>query len=111
MLLFGITFVAVLLHVLHVGPALFQRMLLYVAIIAPAVAGALGAIRTHREYLRNARRSAEMAHHLKELKARMEMAGDLAEFLPMVNEAEEIMLHENADWRIVVRFHELEPAA
>jgi nucleoside 2-deoxyribosyltransferase len=108
--LFGLTFAAAVLHVLQAGPELLQRSWLFFAIVCPAVASALGAVRTHREFQRNARRSAEMARHLKELKARMEGAENLADFLPLVNEAEEIMLHENADWRVVFRFHELEPA-
>jgi hypothetical protein len=41
----------------------------------------------------------------------MKAADSPERFPPLVREAEEIMLHENEDWRVVVRFHELEPKA
>jgi len=110
-ILFGITFVAALLHVLHLGTDLFDHLLLFMAIVFPAIAGALAAIRAHREYFRNAKRSAEMVNHLEELKEQMMITQNLESFLPLVREAEETMLHENEDWRVVVRFHELEPPA
>jgi hypothetical protein len=107
--LFGLTFIAVMLHVLHVGGGLYDKFFLLMAIVFPTAAGALAATRTHREYFRNARRSIEMVRHLEELKEQMKEASDLEAFLPLVKEAEETMLHENEDWRIVIRFHELEP--
>lgn len=110
-LLFAMTFVVALLHCMPFGSHRFHNVLALVAIVSPAVGAALGALRTHREYLRNASRSAEMARHLEELKARMEAADSPERFLPLVREAEETMLHENEDWRVVVRFHELEPMA
>lgn len=110
-LLFAITFVAALLHSMHLGPHWLHNLLAFVAIVFPAVGGALGALRTHREYLRNTSRSSEMVRHLEELKARMMAADSPERFLPLVREAEETMLHENEDWRVVVRFHELEPEA
>jgi len=109
--MFGLTFVAALFHFVGLGGVFWERILLFVAIVSPAVAGAMGAIRTHREYLRNAQRSQEMARHLEEIKGKMMKAPDLDAFIPLVHEAEEVMLHENADWRVVVRFHELEPPA
>lgn len=109
--LFGLTFAAALFHFLGLGGEFLGRVLLFVAIVSPAVAGALGAIRTHREYFRNAQRSQEMARHLEEIKVKMAKAQDMDAFIPLVHEAEEVMLHENADWRVVVRFHELEPPA
>ena len=110
-LLFAVTFVAALLHSMPFGSHRFHNVLAFVAIVSPAVGAALGALRTHREYLRNASRSAEMARHLEELKAKMKAADSPERFLPLMREAEETMLHENEDWRVVVRFHELEPAA
>jgi hypothetical protein len=109
--LFALTLVAALLHFIGAGGESWGRLLLFLAIVSPSVAAALGAVRTHREYLRNAQRSKEMALHLEDLKARMKDARDLESFIPLVQEAEEIMLQENADWRVVVRFHELEPPA
>lgn len=110
-ILFGLTLIAAVLHILHTGPDLLNRLFLFMAIVFPALAGALGAIRTHREYLRNAMRSTEMVRHLEELKEQMIEAKTIENFLHLVREAEETMLHENEDWRVVVRFHELEPPA
>lgn len=106
--LFALTFVAALLHVFHVGTDIVHRSFALIGIAFPAIAGALGAIRTHREYLRNAKRSSEMQHHLEELKGQMMAAESLESFYPLVREAEETMLHENEDWRVAVRFHILE---
>jgi hypothetical protein len=110
-ILFGLTFIAALLHVLHVVPDVYNHVLAFMAISFPAFAGALSAIRTHREYRRNAKRSSEMVHHLQELKEKMIMVQDPESFISVVREVEEILLHENEDWRVVVRFHELEPPA
>lgn len=109
--LFGLTLLVAFFHVFHIGPALVNTVFGFLAIIFPATAAALGAIRTHREYLRNAKRSGEMVRHLEELKKQMQTAENPEQFFRLVREIEETMLHENEDWRIVVRFHELEPPA
>jgi len=49
-----------------------------------------------------------MARHLRELKDRMFHTKNHEEFFEVVKETEETMLHENADWRVVVRFHKIE---
>jgi hypothetical protein len=48
---------------------------------------------------------AEMAGHLRELKERIAKAQDRESLLRLVTEVEETMLHENEDWRVVVRFN------
>jgi hypothetical protein len=110
-ILFGLTFIAAVLHVLYKGSHLIHNFLALMSIVFPAVAGAIGAIRTHREYLKNAMRSSEMAGHLEEIKEKMRSAKNLEDLNPIVREAEEMMLRENEDWRVIVRFHELEPSA
>jgi hypothetical protein len=109
--LFGLTLFMAFLHVFHVGSELWNKIFGFMAIVCPAAAAALGAIRTHREYLRNAKRSGEMVRHLEELKIQLQKAQNPEQFYRCVREIEETMLHENEDWRIVVRFHELEPPA
>jgi hypothetical protein len=106
--LLGLTLAAVLGHFIGWGGEFVERVLLGLAIVFPAVAAALAAVRTHREYLRNSLRSREMARHLEELRAGMMNARSMAELLPLVQEAEQVMLYENADWRVVIRFHEIE---
>jgi len=73
------------------------------------IGGAIGAMRIHREFHRNSLRSAEMARHLKELKGEIDTAQDTGTLLQLVREMEEMMLHENEDWRVIFRFHRLEP--
>lgn len=108
---FAVTFAAALIHALHVGPGWLQKTSLFLAIASPILAGSLAAVRTHREYDRNSKRSAEMALHLESLAEPMERADSREELIAIVKEIEETMLHENEDWRVVVRFHELEPLA
>jgi len=109
--LFGMTLFAATVHIFHFWSETFNLSLAFIAIVFPAIASAMGAIRTHREYLRNAKRSSEMVRHLEEIKENMLETEDRTEFIQLVQEAEETMLHENEDWRVVVRFHELEPPA
>ena len=109
--LFGAAFAAAVLHVARVGSEPIHETLSFIAIAAPAAAGALGALRGHREFQRNARRSAEMARHLQGIARRLEDARGRDELLSLVAETDEVMLNENADWRVVVRFHGIEPSA
>lgn len=104
-LLFGLTLFAALLHVIDIGPHLLESTLGLMIIALPAAAASITAIRTHRDYLRNSMRSAEMAGHLKDLRDQMMKVQDREGFLRLVTETEETMLHENEDWRVVVRFH------
>jgi hypothetical protein len=103
--LFGLTICAALLHVANVGSHLLRVFFAFMAITLPAIAASIAAIRTHRDYLRNSMRSDEMARHLKELKGKMMLSQDRSSFLELLKESEETMLHENEDWRVVVRFH------
>lgn len=106
--LFGLTICTVLLYVADVGPHLLSNFFALMAAVLPASAASISAIRTHRDYLRNSMRSAEMVRHLEELKAKMVLSNDYNIFLESLKEAEETMLHEHEDWRVVVRFHTTE---
>ena len=108
-ILFGLTIGVVLVRVLNVGPQFMKTAFAFMAVIFPALAASITAVRTHRDYLRNSMRSAEMVLHLKEYKDKMSRAQNRDEFLGLVKETEETMLHENEDWRVVVRFHTIEP--
>jgi len=103
--LFGLTILAAILHVTNIGPRLIETSFAFAAIVFPAIAASITAIRTHRDYLRNSMRSAEMVRHLEELKEKLMAAKDYDDFLELLKEAEKTMLHENEDWRVVVRFH------
>lgn len=111
--LFGLTFAAAVLHFIpsNLIPSdadVWSTTLSMVTISFPAFGGALAAIRAHREFRRNAERSAEMVNHLTELRDRMARAQNRDDLLAIVEEAQDIMAHEHADWRILVRFHRLE---
>ncbi|MFC1892853.1 hypothetical protein ACFLYR_02290 [Chloroflexota bacterium] len=108
--LFGLTIVVAILHVADVGPHLLATIFAFMAVTLPAAAASTTAVRTHRDYLRNSMRSAEMVRHLTELKDKMACVHNLDRFFTLVKETEETMLHENEDWRVVVRFHTIEPA-
>ena len=91
--------------VVHVAPPLLDSTLALMAIAFPTAGASITAIRTHKDYLRNSMRSAEMVRHLKELKDRIMRVEGRESFLRLVGEVEQTMLHENEDWRVVVRFH------
>lgn len=102
--LFGLALCAALVEVINVFLHLPGSVFVLLAIVFPATAGSITAIRTHRDYLRNSMRSAEMVRYLTELKERMIRAQDRESFLQLVQKTEETMLHENEDWHVVVRF-------
>ena len=52
-----------------------------------------------------------MARNLKELKDSMTDTDDRDTFLALVREADETMLYENEDWRVVIRYRANEPLA
>jgi len=107
--LFGLTIGVVLARVLNAGPLSLKTAWAFMAVIFPALAASITAIRTHRDYLRNSMRSAEMARHLEELKNKVMKLKDYRGFAALVKETEETMLHENEDWHVVVRFQTIEP--
>jgi hypothetical protein len=104
-IMFGLTIGAAFLDIANVGSQSWEKVFSFMAIVFPAVAASITAIRMQRDYLRNAMRSAEMVRHLTELKDKMLMAPDYDSFVRLLKETEETMLHENEDWRIIVKFH------
>lgn len=104
-ILFGLTLCVALLHVIDIVPHFFGLVLGFLIVGLPTTAASITAIRTHRDYLRNSMRSAEMVNHLKELKDQMMRVRKREDLLRLIAETEQTMLHENEDWRVVVRFH------
>jgi hypothetical protein len=107
-ILFSLTIVVAIFHIINVGPHSLETILALLATIFPAVAASLSSIKTHRDFLRVAVRSEEMVRHLRELADRLSSAKIHDEFFEIVKETEDTMLHENEDWRIVVRFQKTE---
>lgn len=106
--LFALTLVAGLLHALHISPSLSETLALF-AIALPAIGSALAGIREHRDIHKNSARYGEMARHLENIGQEMELAENAAEFSEALNHANETMLGEHQDWRVVILFHRLEP--
>jgi hypothetical protein len=104
-ILFGLTLLAAVLHIAGVGHHMLGNGLALMAIVLPAIGASISAIRIHRDYLRNSMRSAEMVRHLTELGERIKLVNDKESLLQAVTETEQTMLHENEDWRVVVRFN------
>jgi hypothetical protein len=112
--LFVLTLVVAAVHAaglgysLGLGSSVPSNLLASAAIILPVIGAALAGIRVHREYLRNAERYSHMARHLTTVSNQIERAPDLAALTGLVEEANEVMLRENQDWRVVVLFQKLE---
>ena len=112
--LFGATILAALLHVFgvagHASPGSLSWPTLFVllAIALPALGAAISAIRTQREYSRNSERFGRMAHYLEGISTRLKTAPDMDTVREIAAEAEDLMLDENRDWFVVMRFHPIE---
>jgi urease gamma subunit len=80
-----------------------------IAIIFPAIGAAITGIRINHEYHRNAERYSNMAYHLSIISERItEEANDMKTMTALLEEANELMLREHQDWRIVFMFQKLE---
>lgn len=112
LLFFGLTFIAALLHFIGEFLPQFQfaphGVLVSLAIILPASGAALAGIRVHREHLRNAEQYNHMESHLTEKYSQINEAKDMIELTELLEGANEIMLRENQDWRVVFLFQKLE---
>lgn len=114
--LFFLTLLATAGHALEVGnfqsgqQANLGTMLVFLATATPGVAAALASIREAREFERNAQRSHQMAMHLGTLAVRMDEVSDLRGLQQVAAEVEELLLQENRDWFVVMRFHDFELA-
>jgi len=82
-------------------------LVLYLSIVLPALAGALGGIGALREHPRNAHRSRQMARTLARLKERMARAPDLPTLHLLVRETEDLMLQEYSEWFVTMRFRDV----
>jgi hypothetical protein len=105
---FVLTIIIILISVLGIDSAYAGTTLSLLAVIFPAFASTLVALRTRRDYQRISRRYLEMVNHLTELKHRMLETEKPEDFYETVKEIEDTMLHENEDWRVVVRFKKTE---
>jgi hypothetical protein len=110
--LFLMTFLAASLHIIDESLPHLQLaphgVLATLAIILPASGAALAGIRVHRGHLRNAEQYNHMEYHLSEKCNQINKAEDMVELTELLEGANEIMLRENQDWRVVFLFQKLE---
>jgi hypothetical protein len=106
--LFTLTLIAGLLHATLAQESLTQVLTLF-AISFPAIGSALAGIREHRDLHKNSARYNEMARHLHGIGLEIEQSENAQQLAAALNHANEIMLREHQDWRVVILFHRLEP--
>ncbi len=110
--LFWLTLAIASMHSLGLGDtsadlAILPNFLTSLAIILPVIGAAIGGIRVHREYLRNAERYGHMARYLSTLGDQMQRAQDLESLTALLQQANEVMIRENQDWRVLILTQEL----
>jgi hypothetical protein len=111
---FVITFFASLFHFFghSVTPSastvFFINLVAALAIIFPAFGSSVAAIRNYNEYKRNSERYEYMVQHLTAI--RNEIAGNISrnKFLSLLREANELMMSEHMDWRVLLRVRSIE---
>jgi hypothetical protein len=114
--LFLITLVVAFIHAIEFEEPSQQvlstlpNMLASVTIILPAVGAALAGIRIHREYLRNAERYAPMVRYLSMIRDQINLESDTdtENLTRLLEKANDMMLRENQDWRVVFNIPKLE---
>jgi hypothetical protein len=94
---FGLTAVAAILHA-----NVRSNFLASFAIILPAVGASLAGIRTFREHLRNSKRYESMAEYLKRVVAEIKKESDAKHLQSILLEANEMMMREHTEWRVVM---------
>jgi len=111
--LFGITLVAAVLHLLGLGehgehPSEWGLVLVVLSICVPAIGAAVHGIRAQSQFRRHCQRSTRMAGMLERLESDMSRAHSLEEIREVAAATERLMREENNDWFGVMRFHDME---
>lgn len=109
--LFFLTLVVAVLHYLSIGGHALGPYLTFLAISLPAAGSAASALRAHFEHNKLARRSEKLAAYFGELESRLAAVTTREGLLPVVREAEVLMLNENSEWYQMIGFHKLEKPA
>ena len=92
-------------------PKPLEILLTFLAVILPAIGAGLGGLRSHREYSRIEKRSANMHLVLDDLLDQLDHTESKEEFSRLMAEAGDLMLQETQDWLMLMKFAELKPAA
>ena len=117
MAIFFIAMAAAISHLIFFYPGkefqskTLEELLIFFAIVLPAVGAAIGGIRSHREYSRVGKRSSNMEIILKELDEQFSHANTPEALESLLRDTNELMLRETQDWLMLMKFVELKPAA
>jgi hypothetical protein len=111
--LFGLTLIAAVLHLLGVGEqpgsaVTLGALLIVVSLSLPAMGAAVHGIGTQRQFRRHSERYGRMAGLLHQLSDEMDRADSMEEIGRIAADTERIMREENSDWFGVMRFHDME---
>jgi hypothetical protein len=93
----------------HGDGTVAEAVLIFGAVVLPAVGAALGGFRAHREYSRLSKRSRSMAHGLRRLKRRFVGVSDPDQLAALLRETERVILSETQDWLALMEFVPVEP--
>ena len=117
MAIFFIAMAAAISHLIFFYPGrefqskTLEELLIFFAIVLPAVGAAIGGIRSHREYSRVGKRSSNMEIILRELDEQFSHANTPEALESLLRETNVLMLRETQDWLMLMKFVELKPAA
>lgn len=92
-------------------PRPLETLLTFLAIILPAIGAGLGGLRSHREYSRIEKRSANMQQAIDDLLDQFDYTESKEDFSRLMVEIGELMLRETQDWLMLMKFAELKAAA
>jgi len=117
MAIFFIAMAAAISHLIFFRPGkefqskTLEELIIFFAVVLPAIGAAIGGIRSHREYSRLEKRSSNMEIILKELDEQFSNANTPEALDSLLKDANELMLRETQDWLMLMKFMELKPAA
>lgn len=113
--LFLLTLIAAFVHSSRLEERLFHHelvdpnVLALVGIVFPAIGASIAGILMYREYRKNSERYGQMVAPLLNIKQQVDMAGDMESLVRLLDEANELMLRENQDWRVSFLSQSLRP--
>ncbi len=112
-LLFGITMIAAILHMLRVGDSAthtsyWPLLFVVLSISIPAVGAALHGLGAQRQYRRHADRCDRMSRLLGQLNQVLATAESIKSVQEVAVETERIMREENNDWFGAMRLYDME---
>jgi hypothetical protein len=117
MVIFSLAMAASLSHLIflypgrEIGSKVLEQILVFLAIVLPAIGAAIGGIRSLREYSRMEKRSSNMEIILNELDEQFMDINTPEDLELLLRTIYELMLRENQDWLMLMKFVELKPEA